>query len=260
MKLNTNIKLRRASEKVMNFSGTRRLLALWIGAFLGASLLHIALAAQFYFSSTGVRNGKLSSTIMLTLVQETVFPDIDTNTLDLDADLSNVSTEPEVLQPDLPEQESEILESEEEVQPEEPQQNEEKDDFSLLKPLEESLPAKVEHKLIKKPILKTLVKHSTLKTRSSNTSQINRIAALEDAVLVKWLAKVQEQLEKQKNYVVKQRTSGAKGTVKLEFKVHEQGNIFSSRIIVSAGDPELDRLAMMALQRVGSFPPPPHQK
>lgn len=65
---------------------------------------------------------------------------------------------------------------------------------------------------------------------------------------------------KAKNYVIGQRTSGAKGTVKLEFRVHEQGNIFSSRVVVSAGDPALDRLAMVALQRVGFFPPPPPSK
>lgn len=67
-------------------------------------------------------------------------------------------------------------------------------------------------------------------------------------------------IRKAKNYVVGQRTSRAKGTVKLEFRVHERGGIFSSRVVVSAGDPELDRLAMAALQRVGSFPPLHHQK
>lgn len=267
MNLNIDIKLRITAEEMMNFSDTRRLLALWIGAFFGAFFFHIALGAQFYFPSIGVRNGTLSSTIMLTFAQETVYPDVDTNMPDLNADLSDLSTEPsiepEMLQPDLSEQESEILEPEDEVQPEEPQWNGEKNDFSLLKPVKESLPPKVEHKVfIKKPIpiLKTAVKHSIVEPRSSTTSQISRIAALEDALLMKWLAKVQAQLEKQKNYVIGQRTSGAKGTVKLEFRVHEQGNIFSSRVVVSAGDPELDRLAMVALQRVGSFPPPPPSK
>ncbi|WP_034460182.1 energy transducer TonB family protein [Bartonella koehlerae] len=247
----------------MNFSDTRWLLALWIVAFFVAFFLHIVLGAQFYFPSNGVRNGTLSSTIMLTFAQEIVYPDNDANTPNLDAGLSNLSTEPEVLQPDFPEQESEILKSEDEVQPEEPQQNGEKNDFSLLKPLKESFPPKVEHKaFIKKPIpiFKTVLKHSIVEARSSTTNKVSRTAAHEDALLVKWLAKVQAQLERQKNYVVKQRTSGEKGTVKLEFRVHEQGNIFSSRVVVSAGDPELDRLAMTALQRVGSFPPPPPSK
>ncbi len=254
MRLNTNIKLKIVAEETMNFANTRQLLTLWIGAFVGAFFLHVLLAAQFYFQSTGVSNGSLSSTIMLTFAQETVDPDVN-------IDLLDINTEPEVLQSDLLEQEEEGQEFMDEVQPEEPQHTVEKDDF---KSLEEPLPQKVEHKaLVKKtiPMLKAKVKRSNTKAiPSSPTSQSANAAALEDALLMEWLAKVQAQLERQKEYVVGHRTSRAKGAVKLEFRVHEQGSIFSSRVVVSAGDPELDRLAMVALQRVGTFPPPPASK
>ncbi len=265
MHLNTNIKLRIAAEETMNFVSMRRLLILWVGAFICASFLHIALGARFYFQGTGVSNGTSSSAIMLTFVQEAVYSDADLDLPDIDTDLSNVSTEPEILQPDLLEQEAEILKTVDEVQSEESQHNiVEKDDFTIHRPLEESLPQRVEHKTLVKiaiPILKSVVKHSAVKTaRASTTRQGSNAAALEGALLVEWLAKVQAQLERQKKYVVGQRTSRAKGTVKLEFRVHEQGSIFSSRVVVSAGDPELDRLAMAALQRVGTFPPPPASK
>ncbi|WP_455466553.1 energy transducer TonB family protein [Bartonella sp. B39] len=246
----------------MIFAKTRRLLVLWIGGFICAFLLHIALGTQFYFYSTGVSNNMLSPTITLTFVQEPLYPDADADLLDVDTDLSNVGTELEELQPDLSERESEILEAVNEIQPEEPPHIVEKDDFAILKSLEKTLPQKVEYKVLdKKPMPKALVKRPTIKAvRSSTTSQGGDTAALEDALLVEWLAKVQAQLEMQKEYVVKQRISRAKGTVKLEFRVHEQGSIFSSRIFVSAGNLELDRLAMAALQRVGSFPPPPPSK
>ncbi|WP_375617147.1 energy transducer TonB, partial [Bartonella sp. AP58NXGY] len=125
-----------------------------------------------------------------------------------------------------------------------------------------SLPQKVEDKIFeKKAIPKTVVKKPSVKSvRSVAARQSGSTAGLENMVLMEWLAKVQSQLERQKNYVVGQRTSRTKGTVKLEFRVHERGGIFSSRVVVSAGDPELDRLAMAALQRVGSFPPPPPSK
>ncbi|WP_144751962.1 energy transducer TonB family protein [Bartonella saheliensis] len=247
----------------MNFANTRQLSALWIGAFVGALSLHVVLGAQFYFRKTGVSDGTLSSTVMLTLTQESIYldADIDSSNPDHDTDLSNVSAKPELLQPDLAEQEPEISETVDEIQPEEPQQIVEKDDFTE-KSLEESPPHKVEDKILeKKPRPKTVIKQSLMKTaRSLTARQSGSTAGLEDMVLMEWLAKVQSQLEKQKNYVVGQRTSRAKGTVKLEFRVHERGSIFSSRIVVSAGDPELDRLAMAALQRVGSFPPPPPSK
>ncbi|WP_375641559.1 MULTISPECIES: energy transducer TonB [unclassified Bartonella] len=244
----------------MNFANTKQLLTLWIGAFVGAFFLHVLLGAQFYFQSTGVSNGLLSSEIMLTFVQETIYPDVDTDLPDIHTE-SDIHTEPEVLRTDLLEQESEELESVDEVQSEEPQHMAEQDD---LKSLEEPLPQKVEHKaFIKKtiPTPKAVVKRSNAKVvRSSSTNKGGGTAGLEDTLLMEWLAKVQSQLERQKNYVVGQRTSRAKGTVKLEFMVHERGSIFSSRVVVSAGDPELDRLAMAALQRVGSFPPPPPSK
>lgn len=247
----------------MNFANMRQLSALWIGAFFGALFLHLALGAQFYFRKIGVSNGMLSSTVMLTLVQESVYLDADRDSSnpDHDTDLSNVSTKSELLQPDLSEQEPEISETVDEIQPEEPQHTVEKDDFTE-KFLEESLPHKVEDKIFeKKTRPKTVIKQPPVKSvRSSSTRQSGSTAGLEDMVLMEWLAKVQSQLEKQKNYVVRQRISRAKGTVKLEFRVHERGSIFSSRVVVSAGDPELDRLALAALQRVGSFPPPPPSK
>ncbi len=256
----TNIKLKIVAEETMNFENTTQLLTLWIGAFVGALFLHVLLGAQFYFQSTGVSNGLLSSEIMLTFVQETIYPDVDTDLSDIHTE-SDINTEPKVLQSDLLEKESEELESVDEVQSEEPQHMVEQDD---LKSLEEPLPQKVEHKaFIKKtiPMPKAVVKRSNAKVvRSSSTNKGVSTAGLEDMLLMEWLAKVQSQLERQKNYIVGQRTSRAKGTVKLEFMVHKKGSIFSSRVAVSAGNPELDRLAMAALQRVGSFPPPPPSK
>ncbi|WP_409362124.1 energy transducer TonB family protein [Bartonella heixiaziensis] len=244
----------------MNFANTKQLLTLWIGAFVGAFFLHVLLGAQFYFQSTGVSNGLLSSEIMLTFVQETVYSDVDTDLSDIHTE-SDINTEPKVLQSDLLEQESEELESVDKIQSEEPQHMVEQDD---LKSLEEPLIQKVEHKaFIKKtiPMPKAVIKRSNAKVvRSFSTNKGGDTAVLEDALLVEWLAKVQAQLERQKKYIVGQRTSRAKGTVKLEFMVREQGSIFSSRVAVSAGDPELDRLAMAALQRVGNFPPPPASK
>ncbi|UTO29350.1 energy transducer TonB family protein [Bartonella harrusi] len=248
----------------MIFTNTRRLFILWIGAFICAFSLHIALGAQFYSYSTGVSNGIHSSTIVLSFVQETVDPNANTDSFDIDTDLSNVSAESELLQSGPLEQESEILEAMDKVQPEEPQHIVEKNDFAVLKSLEKPLPQKVEHRVLDKkliPIRKTMVSRAPVKAvRSSASSQGGDTAALEDALLVEWLTKVQAQLEMQKEYVVKQRVSRAKGTVKLEFRVREQGNIFARRVVISSGDAELDRLAMAALYRVGSFPPPPSSK
>ncbi|WP_142416349.1 energy transducer TonB family protein [Bartonella massiliensis] len=247
----------------MNLANTRQLSTLWIGAFIGALSLHIVVGAQFYFRKIGVSNGTLSSTVMLTLTQESLYldADIDSSNPDHDTDLSSVSTKSERLQPDLAEQEPEISETVDEIQPEEPQYTVEKNDFTE-KNLEESLPPKVKDKIFEKKIKpKTVLKKPSVKAvRSSTARQSGSTAGLEDVMLMEWLAKVQSQLEQQKNYVVGQRTSRTKGTVKLEFRVHERGNIFSSRVVVSAGDPKLDRLAMAALQRVGSFPPPPPSK
>ncbi|MBB5073578.1 protein TonB [Bartonella callosciuri] len=246
----------------MNFANTKRLLTLWLSAFICAFSLHLAVGAQFYFYNTGVRNSTLSSPIMLTFAQETFYPDVNTDLSDINTDLSNISTEPEVLQPHLSGQESKILESVDEIQQEESHHHMEQDDFATLKSLQKSLSQKEERNILaEKPIPKTVVKQSTVKTiRSSTTTQGGNAVARENALLVEWLAKVQAQLERQKEYVVGQRISRAKGTVKLEFRVHEQGHIFSSRVVVSAGDRELDRLAMTALQRVGTFPPPPPSK
>lgn len=249
----------------MNFANTRQLSTLWTAAFVGALFLHIALGAQFYFRKAGVSNGMLSSTIMLTLAQENVYLDGDLDPLNSDhiTNSPDASTKSELLQPDLSEKEPEISETVDNIQPEESQHTVEKDDFTV-KSLEESLPQKVEDKIFEKkmlPIPKAVVKQPPVKAvRSLVSRQSGSTAGLEDMVLKEWLAKIQSQLERQKNYVVGQRISRAKGTVKLEFRVHERGSIFSSRVVVSAGDPELDRLAMAALQRVGSFPPPPPSK
>ncbi|EJF78331.1 TonB family domain-containing protein [Bartonella birtlesii LL-WM9] len=243
----------------MIFANTRRLLALWIGGFICAFSLHIALGAQFCFYSTGVSNGTPSFPIMLTFLQENLSPNFDTDAADIDTSLSNASIDPEILQPDFLEQDSEMLEVVDKNQPEESYH---KDDLTVLKSLEELTPQKSEHEVrIQKTISKIIAKRSTVKAvRSSSAIQGGDTATREDALLIEWLAKIQEQLEKQKKYVIRQRISRTKGTVTLEFRVHEQGSIFSSRVMVSAGDPELDRLAMAVLQRVSSFPPPPPSK
>ncbi|WP_019223747.1 energy transducer TonB family protein [Bartonella rattaustraliani] len=247
----------------MNFANTRQLISLWICAFICAFSLHIILGARFYFGSSGVSNAVLSPAVVLAFTQETP-------SLDIDTDLLDMRTEPEMLQPDFLEQDLETLETEDEEQPEEPQDHVEEDEFSVLKSLEEpllkeeSFSQKGEQKVLAKkliPMPKSVVKQPNMKAiRSSISNQGGDMTAREDALLIEWLAKVQSQLEMQKKYVVGQRISRAKGTVKLEFRVHEQGSIFSSRVIVSSGHPELDRLAMMALQRIDSFPPPPRSK
>ncbi|MET3589479.1 protein TonB [Bartonella silvatica] len=245
----------------MILTDMRRLLALWVGAFICAFFLHVALGAQFYFYNTiGVHNGMLSPAITSIFVKEVMHSDADTDSLEIDTDLLNLNTEPEVLQPDFSEQVSQILESVDELQSEEIQPHIEKDDFSVVQTLKKTLPQKVEHKA-PLPMPKSVVKPPRVKAvRSLVTSHGGDAAALEDTLLVEWLAKVQAQLEMQKKYVVGQRISRAKGTVKLEFRVHEQGSIFSRRVVVSAGNPELDRLAMAVLQRLSSFPPPPPSK
>ncbi|MFT4360926.1 energy transducer TonB [Bartonella bacilliformis] len=107
-------------------------------------------------------------------------------------------------------------------------------------------------------ILKAKVRKSDTKDSFTSSKQSNA-KALDDALSTKWLAEVQAQLEKQKKYIMKHRIRRVKGVVRLEFKVHEQGNIFASRIVLSSGDQELDRLAMAAVQRV-VVPSPPLSK
>ncbi|WP_455478497.1 energy transducer TonB family protein [Bartonella sp. B10] len=249
----------------MNFANTRRLSTLWVGAFIGACFLHAALGAQFYFRNTGVgNNGMLAPVIMLTFAQEVVDPDMRTELLNSDTDLSYINTDQEALQSDFLEQKTKASESVDQVQPEDFQNTVEKDDFIVPKPLKKSLPSGIEHKeFVKKqvPQQKIIVKQlDTEVIPSSIVSHNGNAATLESALLAEWLEKVQAQLEKQKNYVVSQRTSHTKGTVQLEFRVHKKGNIFSSRVARSAGDQGLDRLAMAALQRVGTFPPPPQSQ
>ncbi|WP_455474487.1 energy transducer TonB family protein [Bartonella sp. B30(2025)] len=242
----------------MDFANIRQSSILWICAFVGAFSLHVGLGAKFYFKNTGVGNGTLSQTIMLTFAQDQEIINLDINpdlsSFDTDTD---VHTEPEVLQSDFLESESKISESVGEDQTEEVQDIVEKNNLTIPVP-------KIEHKIpAQKPIqkIKTVVKQFDKQTRHRSIASYDDDAgARENALLVEWLAKVQVQLEKQKNYVVRQRTSRAKGTVQLEFRVREQGDIFSSRIVLSSGDKELDRLAMTALQRVKTVPLPPPSK
>ncbi|WP_336276300.1 energy transducer TonB family protein [Bartonella sp. CB178] len=239
----------------MNFSNIRQLSILWVCAFIAAFSLHVGLGARFYFQKSGVSNGTLSQTIMLTFVQDEKTINLDANTdfLDSNADIPDVSTYTEVLHPDL-EQESELPESVNEIQSEEVQNTTEKDDF--ITPVPEIKRKTTVEKIKRKSKAVT----EKLDKKGAHLITAGNVVSPESALLAKWLAKVQAQLEKQKNYVVKRRISRAKGTVQLEFKISEQGDIFSSRVVRSSDDEELDRLAMTALQRVGSVPPPPPSK
>ncbi|WP_336279010.1 energy transducer TonB family protein [Bartonella sp. CB175] len=244
----------------MNFANIGRSLTLWFGSFLGAFSLHIGLGAQFYFwDNPSVSNGMLSQTVMLTFAQdqEIAYPDTDITSENTDTEnIFNADSDSKALPSDFSEQDPEVLEPKEEVQ-EESQSIAEKNDFIM------SIPKIEKKKRIKKTTQKPkpVVKQLNAKVISQSTfSRGGDTAALESALLAEWLAKVQAQLEKQKNYVVRQYTSRAKGTVQLEFRVHEQGGIFSSRISLSSGNQELDRLAMAALKRVGTFPFPPPSK
>ncbi|MCZ2203825.1 energy transducer TonB family protein [Bartonella sp. A05] len=226
----------------MNCTNIERLATLWIGAFVGAFSLHIALGALFYFQNAGVSGGTLAPVVMLTFAEEIIHPNVDTTLEEQQLEES----QPEVLE--LEESKLEELESEEpELEKLQPEESHivEKNDFIAPKPLKKSLPPKILPKPVAKQYKEKIARSSAVRSVENN------------ALLAQWVAKVQEQLERQKNYVVDQRTSNVKGTVQLEFRVHEQGNIFAGRIALSSGDPELDRLAMEVLQRVGVFPPPP---
>ncbi|WP_455477413.1 TonB family protein [Bartonella sp. B41] len=245
----------------MNLFNTERLLILWASSFICALLLHVMLVMQFYFQNIGVSKGAFSPTIMLTLTQEAVYLNSNEDFLnDNDMNLSNIDTVPETSNPDSLEQEFEVLEQAEEIQQKDSQHTEE-NGFVLSKPFEKPIPQNMEDKsFVKKqlPKPKTLAKRSNAKVMHSSSSATNwNAGVLESTLSEKWLAKIQEQLERQKKYAVGQRTGAAKGTAQLEFRVREQGNIFSSRIVRSTGNQELDKLAMEVLQRVGTFPPPP---
>ncbi|WP_332066073.1 energy transducer TonB [Bartonella sp. CB189] len=241
----------------MNFINIKRSLILWVSAFIGAFSLHVGLGAQFYSRDTGISNGMLSQTVMLTFEQdqEVAYSDMNMYEENIDTeDTSNTNTVSETLHSDL----LEPSESVEEIQPEESQNIVEKNDFTVSIPqIEQKVHVK---KALQKP--KSIVKQqSSAKMKNKSAARRNGdMAAFENALLAEWLAKVQAQLEKQKKYVMRQYTSRAKGTVQLEFRVHEQGDIFSSRIVTSSGNIELDQLAMSALKRVGSFPFPPPSK
>ncbi|AQX19441.1 energy transducer TonB family protein [Bartonella sp. WD16.2] len=249
----------------MNFTNTGRLSILWVGAFMSALSLHAALGIRFYFQNVNMSDSVfLPPTIMLTFAQEISHSNINTNT-----DL-------EILQSSFSEQEQKISESalnevqsigsqfSEEIQSsQESQPIIEENDFMVQKAFKKSQTSKMEHKALVRKALsvsKTVAKQSNAKSVHSLSVGKDNNTKLDDALSMQWLAKVQAQLERQKNYVMRHRTTHAKGVVQLEFKVHKQGNIFSSRIALSSNDQELDRLAMAALQRVGILPPPPLSK
>ncbi|WP_208541098.1 MULTISPECIES: energy transducer TonB family protein [Bartonella] len=248
----------------MNFTNTRRLSILWIGAFMSALSLHAVLGIQFYFQNINVSDNVFPPAIMLTFAQEISHPNINTNT-DLEILQSSVlEQEQKISEPALNEvqsmesQFSEEMQSSQELQP-----IIEKNDFIVEKTLKESQTSKMAHKALVKKALsvsKIAAKQSDTKSVHSFAVSKNNYTKLDDALSMQWLAKVQAQLERQKNYVIRHRTTHAKGVVQLEFKVHKQGNIFASRIAFSSNDQELDRLAMAALQRVGILPPPPSSK
>ncbi|WP_078663057.1 TonB family protein [Bartonella sp. WD12.1] len=248
----------------MNFTNTGRLSILWVGAFMSALSLHAALGIQFYFQNINVSDNVFSSAIMLTLAQEISHPNVNTNT-DLEMLQSSVLEQEQKISElalnevqSMESQFSEEIQSSQELQP-----VIEKNDLIVEKTLKKSQTSKMAHK---EPVKKAL-SVSKISTKQSDAKSVHSFAIskgnytkLDDALSMQWLAKVQAQLERQKNYVMRHRTTHAKGVVQLEFKVHKQGNIFSSRIALSSNDQELDRLAMAALQRVGILPPPPSSK
>ncbi|WP_102830229.1 energy transducer TonB family protein [Bartonella bovis] len=240
----------------MNFTNTRRLSILWIGAFISALSLHTALGIQFYFHNVDVNDSVLPPTIMLTFAQEITRPNINT---DLEVSQSSFSEqEQKISESALNELQSEEIQSSQETQP-----IIEKNDFIIQQTLKKSQTSKIERKALVKKALsvsKSAAKRSDAKSIHSVAVSKGNYTELDDALSMQWLVKVQAQLERQKNYIMRQRTTHAKGVVQLEFKVHKQGNIFSKRIALSSNNQELDRLAMAALQRVGTLPPPPSSK
>ncbi|CBI76097.1 TonB protein [Bartonella clarridgeiae 73] len=232
-----------------------RISALWIGAFGGALALHIGIGAQLYFKSIYMNDIVFPPMVMLLVEPEIMHP--------------NVNADSEILELGVLKQE-EILKSElSKVHPEEHEIAEElesiveKSNFTVLKPLEKSSPSKINRKVFIQKQLSTLnvtaKKINVKKAHSFTASRDNNTALFDNALSGQWLAKVQAQLEKQKNYIVGQRISSVQGVVQLEFKVSEQGDIFASRIMLSSGNQELDWLAMMTLKRVDIFPPPPRE-
>ncbi|MEL6089017.1 energy transducer TonB family protein [Bartonella schoenbuchensis] len=250
----------------MNFTNTRRLSILWVGAFMSALSLHAALGIQFCFQNINVSDNVFPPAIMLTFAQEVSHPNINTNT-DLEMLQSSVLEQEQKISElalnevqSMESQFSEEIQSSQELQP-----VIEKNDFIVEKTLKKSQTSKMAHKALVKKALsvsKIAAKQSGAKSVHSFAMSMSKgnYTKLDDALSMQWLAKVQAQLERQKNYVIRHRTTHAKGVVQLEFKVHKQGNIFASRIALSSNDQELDRLAMAALQRVGILPPPPLSK
>ncbi|MCZ2328522.1 TonB family protein [Bartonella sp. F02] len=252
----------------MNFANTKHLSILWIGAFFIAFSLHVVLGVQLYFQNIGVSSDVVSPVMTITFVQEITHTDFDRENIDADLDRG---MDPEVQQFDFFKQDQEMLVPEinefklEETPLENLQPVAQKNDFIASQSLKQNLAPEMTRKIIVKKTseISKIVKkqhHDVKAARSHVSAQKNNAATLEDMLLMQWLTKVQEQLEKQKQYVVRQRISYAKGTVQLEFRVHEHGYIVSRRIARSSGDKDLDRLAMAALQRVGILPPPPLSK
>ncbi|AGF74306.1 TonB protein [Bartonella australis AUST/NH1] len=245
--------------KTTNFAHTELLPTLWVGAFVSALSLHIALGIKFYFQSVDISDDVHPPAIMLTFAHEVVHSAIDAALPDVDID-----SEVPPFSFLKPEFSRSVLN---EVQGEKSQSIEEKSDFIAPTPLKKFFSSKTERGAFVKqpsPTLKTTAKNENTKrgrlSATFATDNGNGTAVFAGSSPMQWLAKVQAQLERQKGYLARQRIGLAKGVVQLEFKVHEQGDIFSSRVAVSSGDHELDQLAITALQRVGIFPPPPVSK
>lgn len=74
---------------------------------------------------------------------------------------------------------------------------------------------------------------------------------------VKWSAKLQAHLERQKRFV--QRRSGGRGSgvAQLSFVIDAGGNVLSARIVHSTGNKQLDQLALDMAKRASPVPAPP---
>lgn len=74
---------------------------------------------------------------------------------------------------------------------------------------------------------------------------------------IKWLAKIQSHLERQKNYLRNRSSAYPAGTVQLTFSVAENGAVEAPRPVQPAGSPELEQLALNILKRASPLPRPP---
>ncbi len=247
-------------DEMMKSVSIGRVLALWIGAFLCSFALHIGIGARFYFKSIYMNGFMFSPMAMLIVVPEIMHSDVNLDTEIVEFDILK---QEEISKSEFSKVQSENSLSKEGQITEELQSIAEKNDLKVLKPLEKSSPSEINRKVFIKKRSSTLnvtaKKSNEKKAHSFSESRDNHIMAFDSALSERWLAKVQIQLEKQKSYIIGQRISSAQGVVQLEFKVHEQGGIFASRIMLSSGNRELDWLAMTALKRIDMFPPPPRE-